>query len=67
MKFDFVTEKDGFTESYQVSQTVLNKTVLEKELKLLKNIKNHNLNYLLTMDIVPKTNYNGIRQLNIID
>lgn len=67
MKFDFVTEKDGFTESYQVSQTVLNKTVLEKELKLLKSIKNHNLNYLLTMDIVPKTNYNGIRQLNIID
>ena len=67
MKFDFVTEKDGFTESYQVSNTVLNKTVLEKELKLLKSIKNHNLNYLLTMDIVPKTNYNGIRQLNIID
>ena len=37
MKFDFITEKDVFTESYQVSQTVLNKTVLEKELKHKKS------------------------------
>lgn len=67
LEVDFVAEKDGFTEYYQVSQSVLDETVLERELKPLKGIKDHNLKYLLTMDIVPKTNYNGIRQLNIID
>lgn len=67
LEVDFVAEKDGLTEYYQVSQTVLDESVLERELKPLKGIKDHNLKFLLTMDIVPKTNYNGIRQLNIID
>lgn len=67
LEVDFVAEKDGFTEYYQVSQTVLDEKVLERELKPLKGIKDHNLKYLLTMDVVPKTNYDGIRQLNIID
>ena len=67
LEVDFVAEKDGFTEYYQVSQTVLDDSVLERELKPLKGINDHNLKYLLTMDIVPKSNYDGIKQLNIID
>lgn len=67
LEVDFVAEKDGFTEYYQVSQTVMDEKVLERELKPLRGIKDYNLKYLLTMDIVPKTNYDGIRQLNIID
>jgi len=43
----------------------MDEKVLERELKPLRGIKD--LKYLLTMDIVPKTNYDGIRQLNIID
>lgn len=45
----------------------MDEKVLERELKPLRGIKDYNLKYLLTMDIVPKTNYDGIRQLNIID
>ena len=61
LEVDFVAEKDGFTEYYQVSQTVMDEKVLERELKPLRGIKDHNLKYLLTMDIVPKTNYDGIK------
>ncbi len=43
LEVDFVAEKDGFTEYYQVSQTVMDEKVLERELKPLRGIKDHNL------------------------
>ena len=64
---DFVTYKDGNTEYYQVSQSVLDANTLKRELASLQAIKDHNQKFLLTMDYFPPTSYNGIKQINIID
>ncbi len=64
---DFVAIKDGYTEYYQVADTVMDKTTLERELQSLNSIKNHNPKYLLTMDNVPIVSHNGIKQLYVLD
>lgn len=64
---DFIAIRDGITEYYQVSQTVLAEETLERELKPLNSIKDHNQKFLITMDDVPLATHNGIKQINIID
>lgn len=64
---DFVANKDNETVYFQVAQTILAEDTLNRELKPLQNIKDHYPKYLLTLDYLPKTNYNGIKQLNVID
>ena len=64
---DFVANKDNETVYFQVAQTILAEETLNRELKPLQNIKDHYPKYLLTLDYLPKTNYNGIKQLNVID
>ncbi len=49
VEIDFVAFKDGYTEYYQVANTVMENTTLERELKSLNNVKNHNPKFLLTM------------------
>ena len=66
-EIDFIATKDGQTQYYQVSQTVLDETTLTRELKPLQTIKDYNEKILLTMDDVPSTSHNGIKQINIID
>jgi predicted AAA+ superfamily ATPase len=63
---DFVAEDDT-REYYQVALTVRDKTTLERELRPLLAIKDHNPKYLLTMDDDPPASHNGIRQLNALD
>lgn len=64
---DFVALKDGNTEYYQVSQSVYNSNVLERELASLETIKDHNSKYLLTMDNIPNVSHNGIKQIYVLD
>ena len=64
---DFIAIKNGITEYYQVSQTVMAEETLERELKPLNSIKDHNQKFLITTDEVPLTTHNGIKQINIID
>ena len=64
---DFVAIKDGYFEYYQVADTVMNRATLDRELKPLNSIKNHNPKYLLTMDNVPNVSHNGIKQLYVLD
>ena len=52
---------------YQVAQTVADAETLERELSSLNAIKDHNPKYLLTMDFVPFTTHNGIRQINVLE
>ena len=40
---------------------------LERELKPLNSIKDHNQKFLIITDEVPLTTHNGIKQINIID
>lgn len=63
---DFVARRDGEISYYQVSASVLNPAVLERELRPLEKIKDNYPKYLFTLDELP-IGRNGINQLNIVD
>lgn len=64
---DFVAVNEKGEEYYQVSYTVRGEKTLERELKPLNNINDHNPKILLTADFNPYTSYNGIKQINVFD
>ncbi|MBQ8041077.1 MAG: ATP-binding protein [Lachnospiraceae bacterium] len=65
---DFVAQDyDGNLEYYQVSWSVREEKTLEREIKALDGISDHNPKYLLTMDNDPPISYNGIRQKYVLD
>ena len=66
-EIDFVAANDKGVEYYQVSYTVKDEKTLERELKPLHNIQDHNPKYLLTADYTPYTSHNGIKQINVFD
>ncbi|GHT70846.1 ATPase [Bacteroidia bacterium] len=64
---DFVTQSpDGNVEYYQVSQTVIDKNTLKREIEPLDKISDHNSKYLLTMDYIV-ISHKGIKQMNVLD
>ena len=67
LEIDFVALKNGETEYYQVAYTVKNEETLARELKSLESVNDHYPKYLITMDDLPTTSYNGIKQINAID
>ena len=67
LEIDFIAEGNGNKFYFQVAQSVLDEKTLERELKSLDNIKDHNQKFLLTMDNLPEVSHNGIRQMNVID
>jgi predicted AAA+ superfamily ATPase len=63
---DFVVkDRDKNISYFQVSLTVREKSTLERELRPLQTIRDHNPKYLLTLDPEEPV-YDGIRQLNVI-
>lgn len=64
---DFVAVNERGEEYYQVSYTVKDEKILERELKPLDNINDHNPKFLLTTDYTPYTSHNGIKQINVLD
>lgn len=64
---DFVAINSKGIEYYQVCETVRDDKTLERELKPLDSIKDHNQKFLLVGDVDPETSYNGIRKINVID
>jgi len=66
-EIDFVVEGNDGKEYYQVSQSVMDPKTLERELAPLLAAPDHNPKYLLTMDPMPPSNHNGIKQINILD
>ncbi len=66
-EIDFIAINEYGKEYYQVSYTVLDETTLKRELSPLEKVKDHNPKYLLTMDFVPYTSHNGIKQINVLD
>ncbi len=67
IEVDFVAINEKGEEYYQVSYTVRDEKTLERELKPLNNISDHNPKYLLTTDYTPYTSHNGIKQINVFD
>lgn len=66
-EIDFVAINDKGEEYYQVSYTVKDEKTLERELKPLNNINDHNQKFLLTTDYTPYASHNGIKQINVFD
>jgi len=63
---DFIAVRDKQTEYYQISATVLDESTLERELKPLQQIKDNYPKFLITLDEFTG-DYEGIRQINLID
>jgi predicted AAA+ superfamily ATPase len=67
-EIDFVSKDANGTTYYQVSASVLDKNTLRRELDPIEKIPDHHPKVLLTLDEIPRTaNYDGIRQLHIVD
>ncbi|MGI6668080.1 MAG: ATP-binding protein [Acetivibrionales bacterium] len=67
-KVDFVASNTDGMEYYQVSASVLDNSTLSRELEPLRKIPDNHPKYLLTLDdIIPNTNYDGIRHVNLLD
>lgn len=67
-EIDFVAVKaPGTIAYYQVSETVRDETTLRRELAPLETVSDHNPKFLLTRDIDPPQNLNGIQKLNVLD
>ncbi|MBQ2743727.1 MAG: ATP-binding protein [Oscillospiraceae bacterium] len=65
---DFVAVNMNEVEYYQVSASVLDEKTLERELAPLQEIKDNYHKTLLTLDDIGNgANYEGIKQINIID
>lgn len=64
---DFVAEnKEGFT-YFQVAYTTREQSTLERELTPLQEISDHYPKYILTMDIDPIADFDGIKKINVLD
>ena len=67
-EIDFVAKKPHRLEYYQVSYSVMDDTTLRRELSPLEKLDDNYPKYLLTMDVLHKTdNHNGIEQKNVLD
>jgi len=68
LEIDFVCQDiNGNIEYYQVALTVRDSNTLKRELNSLNKISDHNPKYLLSMDNDPLMNYNGIKQVYVLD
>ena len=65
-EIDFIAVSSGYEEYYQVAYTVIDDATLERELRPLESLKNHNAKFLLTMDY-ETVSHNGIKQLNVLE
>ena len=67
-EIDFVAKMPHRLEYYQVSYSVMDDTTLRRELSPLEQLDDNYPKYLLTMDVLYKTdNHNGIEQKNVLD
>ena len=66
LEVDFIATKSDNKIYIQVSASIIDPNTFERELEPLKRIKDNYPKILLTMDELPM-NYDGIRQINIID
>ena len=64
---DFVAENPKEIKYYQVTRTLFNEDVKNRELRSLENIDDNYEKIILTMDKSINNDYNGIKVINIID
>lgn len=66
-EIDFIASKANDLIYYQVSDTVIDKNTLNRELKPFELTNDHYEKILITADYDVATSYNGIKKINIID
>lgn len=66
-EIDFVAENSKGIQYFQVAYTVRDEKTLERELSALESINDHYPKFILTMDVDPEVDYNGIRKINVLD
>ena len=66
LEIDFIAEKDGDKEYYQVSASVLDPNTFEREIEPLRRVRDNYPKYIVTMDEITSNN-EGIKQINVID
>ncbi len=66
-EIDFVAQKNGVLEYYQVSLNMSDETTFEREISPLKQIKDNYRKIILTLDKYSVGNYSGIEVINLID
>ena len=64
---DFIAENPNEIKYYQVTQSLKESLVLERELRSLESIQDNYEKIILTMDRTINNDYNGIKVINIID
>jgi uncharacterized protein len=64
---DFIAQKNGEIEYYQVSATITSESTFNREISVLEEIKDNYKKTILTMDTFTEGNYNGIIVKNVIN
>lgn len=64
---DFIAQKNGNIEYYQISATLMDETTFQREMSPLKMIKDNYPKTILTLDKFSQNNYAGIEVVNVID
>lgn len=67
MEIDFVAEKSGTIEYYQVSASTRDPETLKRELRPLQLIKDNYPKFIFTLDDDPVGNHEGILRMNALD
>lgn len=67
VEIDFVAQNYEGNLYIQVSATVRDKSTLERELKPLQIVKDNYPKLLLTLDDDPAVDFNGIKQINVLE
>ncbi len=67
LEVDFIATKPDKIVYFQVTATMLSEETRERELKPLRSIPDHYEKVILTMDRTPISDYDGIRNVNLVD
>ncbi|MFA6938033.1 MAG: ATP-binding protein [Treponema sp.] len=67
LEIDFVAVNQNETLYIQVSESLKEESTLNRELAPLKSIKDFNPRYIITMDLSPNSNIDGIKIINALD
>lgn len=67
LEVDFVAKNHNGTIYYQISASVRDPKTLQRELAPLQKISDHYPKFLLTLDMDPIADYDGIKRINALD
>lgn len=67
LEIDFVVQGDQGPEYYQVVESVMEGSTLQRELESLRAVRDNDAKFLLTLDDCDPVSHAGITQMNVLD